>query len=179
MNQRVTFDLFYPHPPDRVWRALTDPTALQRWLMPTDFRPLLGYRFQFRDRGDRRCSVKQRAETVCCEVVALEEQRRLAYTWQSDRDPEPTLVTWTLEPVEGGTRLQLEHTALTSPENPVFGIEAAANWKMALSSDLPTALDRKTERPRSRRIGLILLPNAKETVRCVSRQRLLCELHRL
>src|SRR5947208_1487503 len=38
----------YPHPPERVWQALTDPAALAAWLMPNDFKPQVGHKFQFR-----------------------------------------------------------------------------------------------------------------------------------
>jgi len=164
MKQKITFDVFYPHPPERIWRALTDPAALERWLMPADFRPRIGHRFRFREPEPG-----SGTGTVRCEVVALEEPCRLAYTWQSERDPEPTLVTWILEPVEGGTRLQLEHIALEGPASLVFQSEARANWNLALSSALPAALsrDRSAVRPR----GSILLPNASQPVRCVCRDR--------
>jgi uncharacterized protein YndB with AHSA1/START domain len=169
-QHRMSFDAFYPHSPERVWRALIDPAALARWLMPTDFRPRLGHRFQFRDRSGRGKSQILRAETILCEVVALDAPRRLAYTWQSERDQEPTLVTWTLEPVDGGTRLQLVHTVCSGPQTLIFRMQAGANWQAALNVGLPTALDLAWSRPR--RLGLILLPNASETVRCVSRYRL-------
>ena len=33
----VEVDEVLPHPPERVWQALTDPALLARWLMPNDF----------------------------------------------------------------------------------------------------------------------------------------------
>ena len=39
---------FFPHPPDKVWRALTDPELLGAWLMPNDFQARVGHRFTFR-----------------------------------------------------------------------------------------------------------------------------------
>ena len=48
MKRDLKFDRFYPHPPDRVWKALTDPQALARWYMDNDFQPVVGHRFQFR-----------------------------------------------------------------------------------------------------------------------------------
>ena len=178
-NSRVKLDVFYPHPPERVWQALTDPTALRRWLMPTDFRPRLGHRFKFQNRADQKKDSRQKGsprpiETVCCEVVTLDAPRRLAYTWQSERDPEPTLVTWTLEQVEGGTRLQLEHILPGGTSNSfVFKAEATANWQMALDIGLPKALRR--HRSQRRPVGLILLPNGRAAVRCVGRKRVRCE----
>lgn len=44
----LLFEVRYPHTPERVWRALTDPKALAAWLMPNDFAPVVGHRFTFR-----------------------------------------------------------------------------------------------------------------------------------
>jgi uncharacterized protein YndB with AHSA1/START domain len=137
MKQQVSFELFYPHPPERVWRALTDPEALKRWLMPSDFRPQHGHRFRFTQSTEREPGDRNATGVVRCEVVELQEPSRLVYTWQSERDPEPTLVTWTLEPVEGGTRLHLEHTALNAPLTMAFRAEAQINWSHALDVILP------------------------------------------
>jgi uncharacterized protein YndB with AHSA1/START domain len=46
----VVIELQYPCPPERVWRALTDSAALTDWLMPNDFVPKLGRKFQFRSK---------------------------------------------------------------------------------------------------------------------------------
>ena len=46
MSSIVT-DSFLPHPPAKVWNALTDPALLAAWLMPNDFVPALGHRFTF------------------------------------------------------------------------------------------------------------------------------------
>ncbi len=37
-------EVFYPHPRDKVWAALTTPEALAEWLMPNDFEPVVGKR---------------------------------------------------------------------------------------------------------------------------------------
>jgi uncharacterized protein YndB with AHSA1/START domain len=115
MSGRVEMDVVLPHPPERVWRALTDSATLAEWLMPNDFRPRIGYRFGFaRGRGLSR---------IACQVVEMEPERRLAFTWRERPDDLPDLVTWTVEPVEGGTRLRVEHVQ-ASPE-PVLASAAA------------------------------------------------------
>ena len=100
-TRKVTLERVYPHAPDRVWRALTEKEALAEWLLPTDFEPEPGRPFQFRqdDGGD----------VIDGSVVEVEEARRLSYTWRAEPEQPPTVVTWTLEPVEGGTRVRLEH----------------------------------------------------------------------
>ncbi|MDQ2686708.1 MAG: SRPBCC domain-containing protein [Armatimonadota bacterium] len=101
----VQMDAVYPHPPAHVWQALTNPDTLAKWLLPNDFAPCLGHRFTFRD-GRR---------TIHCEVTAVEEARRLTYTWRRGQEP-LSVVTWTLEPVQDGqaTRVRLTHTGLPS-----------------------------------------------------------------
>ncbi|NEQ29132.1 MAG: SRPBCC domain-containing protein [Microcoleus sp. SIO2G3] len=104
MNPTVKLETFYPHPPERVWQALTDRRALAAWLMDNNFEPRLGHKFQFRQ------VVLPGVETVIdAEVVALEPPKRLAYRWREAHTLNPAIVTWTLTAVEGGTLLHLEH----------------------------------------------------------------------
>jgi len=103
-ERSVHLETVYPHEPEHVWDALTDPEALKQWLLPNTFRPRLGHRFHFSHR-----TPNGKRKNVDCQVVELDAPRRLAYTWRMDAEDAPTLVTWTLEPVEGGTRVCLEH----------------------------------------------------------------------
>jgi uncharacterized protein YndB with AHSA1/START domain len=109
MKREITVERFYPYPPERVWRAITDPKLVSQWLMETDFQPAVGHRFQFRARGNPLWD-----GVVDCEVVEVEPPRKLVYTWTDSwkihRNSKPMLVTWRLDPVEGGTRLRLTHT---------------------------------------------------------------------
>lgn len=100
----------YPHPPERVWQALTDPAALAEWLMPNTFEPRLGHQFRFwttpRPGFDG---------VVNCQVTVLEPPHRLAFTWQGEPLRQPTLVTFLLQPAGTGTQLRLEHTGFEGP----------------------------------------------------------------
>jgi uncharacterized protein YndB with AHSA1/START domain len=97
---------FYPFPPDLVWRALTEPDVLASWLMPNDIKPVVGHRFQFRTKPAPGFD-----GIVHCEVLEAEAPRRLVYSWGGGPTKgRPTRVEWTLERVEGGTRLVLEHS---------------------------------------------------------------------
>lgn len=73
----IRTEMFCRHPPDRVWRALTDPKALGTWLMPNDFVPELGHRFTFRTRP----IPPYFDGIVHCEVIELDPPKSLAYTW--------------------------------------------------------------------------------------------------
>src|SRR5713226_365222 len=105
MKRDIRIEVTYPYHPAQVWRALTDSAELAQWLMPNDFQPRLGHKFQFRTKPQPGWR-----GIVDCEVTELDEPRRLSYTWTGEPDKPGTRVTWTLEPIDGGTRLRLEHT---------------------------------------------------------------------
>ena len=104
-DDAIVVDVFYPHPVAQVWDALTSAPALEAWLMPNDFEPRLGHAFTFHTAPDQYWN-----GVVECEVVALDRPRQVAYTWRNPATKLDTLVTFTLEPAEGGTNLRLEHT---------------------------------------------------------------------
>jgi uncharacterized protein YndB with AHSA1/START domain len=56
-----------PHPPEKIWRALTQAHLIEQWLMKNDFEPRLGAQFTFRAKPMRDWN-----GIVRCEVTALE-----------------------------------------------------------------------------------------------------------
>ena len=105
-----------PHPPERVWRALTQPHLLEEWLMKNDFDPVVGHRFNLRaDWG-----------TVDCQVLAVEPNKTLSYTW-SAYDLK-SVVTWTLTPTSTGTRLRMEQTGFR-PDQQQYYQGAQGGWQ--------------------------------------------------
>jgi uncharacterized protein YndB with AHSA1/START domain len=85
-----------PFPPEKIWRALTQPHLIEAWLMKNDFAPDVGRRFRFSaDWGG-----------VDCRVLEVEPNRTLSYTW--DAMGLESVVTWTLTPTGAGTRLRME-----------------------------------------------------------------------
>jgi uncharacterized protein YndB with AHSA1/START domain len=86
------------HPPEKIWRALTQPHLLQEWLMKNDFAPVMDHRFKFE--GDW--------GSVDCRVLEVEPNRSLAYTW--DAMGLESVVTWTLTPSATGTHLRMEQS---------------------------------------------------------------------
>jgi uncharacterized protein YndB with AHSA1/START domain len=87
-----------PHPPEKIWRALTQPHLIEEWLMKNDFEPVVGHRFDLRaDWG-----------AVGCQVLAVEPNRTLSYTWAALGLE--SVVTWTLTPTSTGTRLRMEQS---------------------------------------------------------------------
>ncbi|MGV2827124.1 SRPBCC family protein [Myxosarcina sp. GI1(2024)] len=104
MREQIKLNVFYPHSPPKVWQALTDCRILNAWMMKNDFKPRLGHKFRF----ESNCLPGIKT-IIRCEVVELDEPKRLAYTWQDEVKSQPSLVIWTLTPVKGGTQLQLKH----------------------------------------------------------------------
>ncbi len=92
MNRDLHFEMQYPHPPEQVWRALTNSEALGQWLMLNDFKPVVGHRFQFRTKPAPGFD-----GIVQCEVMEIEPPARLVYTWTGGGVD--TTLTWTLEPL--------------------------------------------------------------------------------
>jgi len=137
MSFEVRIEQRYSFPPERIWRALTDSTALSQWLMPNDFEPRLGHRFQFRSKP-----MPSWRGFVECEVIEIEPPWRLVYTWVGDADwKEPTIVRWTLEPIEGGTLLRLEHTNLQEPWGRELQAMLSQGWKKMLEQKLLNVID--------------------------------------
>lgn len=111
-GRSIVIESDLPHRPAKVWRALTEPALLATWLMPNDIRPDVGHRFTF----DARPVTGWRDTLFHCEVLAAEAERLLRYSWRGG-SPDPdgaggtidTVVTWTLTPIDTGTRLRLVH----------------------------------------------------------------------
>ena len=122
---------FYPHPPQDVWVALTDPHAMAEWLMPNTFKAEVGHKFRFMT--DPIPFGESHTE---CEVTECDPPRRLAYTWlvvypttkKGPRQPVPMIVSWTLTPENGGTRLLFEQTAYVGPRALFTWITMSMGW---------------------------------------------------
>ena len=89
--------------------------------MKSDFKPVVNHRFNLRaDWG-----------AVECEVLAIEPNKTLSYTWnatQADAVNElKSVVTWTLTPTSTGTRLRMEQSGFRSDQPRYYG-GAKAGW---------------------------------------------------
>src|ERR1700683_5256979 len=75
----------YPHPPSMVWRAITDPKLVARWTVtgqggrPVGFTPIVGSKFQLVVQP-----VPGWRGVVYCEVLEVDDQRLLRYTWRGE-----------------------------------------------------------------------------------------------
>lgn len=137
MTASITHDIYLPHPPERVWAALTDSAALANWLMPNDFEPRLGHRFTFRTNPMPGLNF----DGIChCEVTEFVPPRILAYTWTGGRLN--TLVTYLLEQEGDGTRLIFEHSGfdLGDPMQQA-AYRGLSGWREGLDKGLRRVVD--------------------------------------
>jgi uncharacterized protein YndB with AHSA1/START domain len=105
-----------PHPPEKIWRALTQGPLIEEWLMKNDFQPVVGHRFNLRaDWG-----------VVDCQVLAVEPNKTLSYTWAAY--DLKSVVTWTLAPTSTGTHLRMEQSGFR-PDQPQYYQGAKGGWQ--------------------------------------------------
>ena len=105
----IYLDEFLPHPPEKVWRALTEPDLIARWLMPNDFKLQLGHKFTFHGFPMPAAGF---GGTGHSEVLEFEAEKMLRIAWRAAPEDASSLdstVTFTLEPEGRGTRLFLAH----------------------------------------------------------------------
>ena len=118
MSETVTVivEREFAHPPEKLWRALTQPHLIADWLMQNDFALALGHRFTLRTapRGNWNGVIE-------CEVLSIDPGRSLSYTWGSGADAlnVGTVVTFTLTPTRAGTHLRMEQSGFRQdqPQN--------------------------------------------------------------
>jgi len=107
-TRTVTVEREIAYPPEKIWRALTQPHLIEEWLMKSDFAPVVGHQFDFR--GDW--------GSVDCEVLEVEPNRSLSYTWAAMGLE--SVVTWTLTPSSAGTRLRMEQTGFRADQEQAY-----------------------------------------------------------
>jgi uncharacterized protein YndB with AHSA1/START domain len=118
----VIHERWYPHPPERVWEALSDPAALASWLMPND--ASLGHRGGFSFDGGNHYG------RIAVEIVEQDAPRSLRWSWTIAG--EASEVSIMLEARDGGTALRLEHRALGPDDSTGFD----GGWADKLDHDL-------------------------------------------
>ena len=119
-RQVLRVEEFLPCPKEGVWRALTDPDLIARWLMPNDFKLQAGHRFAIDSDPIRRCGL---GGTGHCEVLAFDEGKMLRIAWTAADATMSSLdstVTFTVAPREpapasSSSTTASTHASLSSP----------------------------------------------------------------
>jgi uncharacterized protein YndB with AHSA1/START domain len=127
----------YPHPPSKVWRALTVPALMALWGMrPEGFEPVAGNRFKYvaKPQPGWRGFVE-------CEVLEAREPLVLRVSWVGDESGKKTFVAYALEAHAGGTRLTFEHTGFTGVGGFLLAkLMMGPGWKKMLTAAIPAVL---------------------------------------
>jgi uncharacterized protein YndB with AHSA1/START domain len=124
----VTVERDFLCSPEKLWRALTQPHLIEEWLMKNDFEPTVGHHFNLR--GDW-------GGVLDCEVLAIEPNKTLAYSWNFVHDDAAynlkSVVTFTLTPTSRGTHLRMEQSGFRKDQPQAFN-GAKFGWQKFLGN---------------------------------------------
>ncbi len=102
-----------PHPPEKIWRALTQGPLIEEWPMKNDFQPVVGHQFSFHS-----TPVPGWDGIIQSEVLTIEPNSKLSYSWGTMGTT--SLVTWTLTPTKAGTHVRMEQTGFRSEQDAAY-----------------------------------------------------------
>lgn len=121
-NDAIVTEIQITAPPDRVFKALTDPKALMRWFNSPEA-PVKFWEMDARPGGRYRYAtekgtivVNNVSEFECHgEILEIDPPRLLVYSWIAnwhDDKSRRTIVRWDLTPEAAGTRVKVTHSGL-------------------------------------------------------------------
>ena len=128
----IVIDEVFPHTAETIWKALTSAQLIARWLMPpTGFEAVEGKAFTFQTTPGGNWD-----GVIHCRVLEVVAFSRLVYAWKGGDErntgygaPLDTVVTWSLTPVEAGTRIRLVHAGFVLPRNESAYTVMSGGWK--------------------------------------------------
>jgi uncharacterized protein YndB with AHSA1/START domain len=124
-----------------VWKVLTDPTLTPLWTStgrggrPEGFEPIVGNRFRFIGKP-----FPGWGGIVRCEVLAVDKPALLRYDWRNNDGDTPTVVTYLLDEIAGGTRFTLYHNGFRGIEGAFMSRLLSRVRRKMLSEGLPKVL---------------------------------------
>jgi uncharacterized protein YndB with AHSA1/START domain len=129
-RRKIVVERKFPHPPEKIWRVLTQSDLISEWLMPNDFEPIKGHRFTFRTKP-----LGKWDGIVRCEVLECDPPLRLSYSWLGGVDDNghfgdklDSVVTWTLTPADQGTVLLMEHDGFGPGNQNAYKYMSTGGW---------------------------------------------------
>jgi len=112
-TRSVVIEKELPHPPEKVWRALTQTSLIKEWLMDNDFQPAVGHKFQFRS-----TPMPNWNGIIDSEVLVVDPNKKLSYSWGSLGLE--SVVTFTLTPTDAGTHIRMEQTGFRDDQEQAY-----------------------------------------------------------
>lgn len=150
-----------PYPQEKVWQALTEPEWLGSWFMENNIEPTQGHYFTFRMKPQKGWD-----GITHCEVISVEPQKSIAFTYRGEATGEKalacagvhsdtadkltkgifakldTVLSFRLEPTCGGTILSMEHSGYKGLKLVIISFIMQMGWKKQLRKRLPKVLER-------------------------------------
>ena len=125
-TRTLVIERTFAHPPQKLWRALTEGSLLAEWLLKNDFEPMVGRRFQFRSEP-----MPQWDGLINCEVLVVEPLKRLSYRWNALGLESVVLFTLTAD--KGGTHVRMEHSGFRDDQQQAYS-GAKYGWQKFFSN---------------------------------------------
>lgn len=121
MQKEIKNEWIYDQSPNEVWEYLAQAELIALWLMPNDFKPILGYEFQFTTKPIPSLELDG---IFHCQVLEIVPHQKLTYSWKGGSGNGvftlDTVVEWTLEKYGNGTKLLLKQTGFREVNLPIF-----------------------------------------------------------
>lgn len=105
MKDKITKEHIFNHSIDKVWNAITNAEEISTWFLKADFKPEVGYNYIFESKNGECEPIRG--------IVKSANPYTLVYTWIVDKTNTETTVKWTLETIDGRTKLNLEHSGIS------------------------------------------------------------------
>jgi len=161
MARTIKLKTVLPFPQEQVWQALTNPKLLGSWFMENNIEPTQGHYFTFRMKPQKGWD-----GITHCEVISVEPQKSIAFTYRGEATGEKalacagvhsdtadkltkgifakldTVLSFRLEPTCGGTILSMEHSGYKGLKLVIISFIMQMGWKKQLRRRLPKVLER-------------------------------------
>jgi uncharacterized protein YndB with AHSA1/START domain len=137
-SRQIVVDEVFPHALEVVWKTLTTPGMMGRWLhmKPAGFAPVARTRFTYQT-----TPAGEWDGVIQCEVLEAVPLQRLAFAWRGGHEGNvgygsrlDTVVTFTLAAVEGGTRVRLVHSGFVLPKNETAFQNMSNGWTKVIQT---------------------------------------------
>lgn len=121
MNTEIKNEWFFEQSTMEVWEYLTQPDLIALWLMPNNFKAIIGHEFQFRTKAIPSLNLDG---IFHCKVLEIVPCQKLIYSWKggpgNGTTPLDTIVEWTLEKHGNGSKLKLRHSGFRDVNFEIF-----------------------------------------------------------
>jgi uncharacterized protein YndB with AHSA1/START domain len=137
-RHQIVVDEVFPHTLDVMWKTLTSPAMMGRWLHmePTGFKPVVGTRFTYQT-----TPAGEWDGVIHCQVLEATPLERLVYSWRGGHEGNvgygarlDTVVTFVLTAVERGTRVRLVHSGFVLPRNEIAFTNMGQGWTKVIQT---------------------------------------------